>query len=451
MTFFDIFWYIFNFISIVLMVTFLELNLTPKFNRVAVFFLILIPFEFLALSQHYFANVPSVYFKLPAFGFFFLSSVIFFKEKTRTKLFVSAMLFTFTYAVSVLLLTASIAIGLNPYDDITTYIVALPNTVLLLVLYSVFTYFRMKKLEHTTLPRVQMLTFTVFPLSQLILMMAAMMIVSYYGWFRDKNTGLPFMNDPTKGPMILICVAAVLCIFADIILFYIMTRSSQNEKLKEELRYKDYQNSLNLEYYREVEQNSIEARKIRHDLANVIQTACEIFENGNDTDRKAAQRIFEQLKVDVAQLRMERFCENPLVNAIAANKSGECTKHGIEYDLDLRVPEDIEIEELDICKIYVNIFDNAINAAKANDGDRYIRIKSFIDENDGLLYVISENPVASDYEDKKKKRKGEHGYGLEILNSTAQKYSGHIVTQEQGGSFKVVFTAKVIKVPVSAQ
>ncbi len=443
MTFFDIFWYIFNFLSIVLMVIFLELNLTPKFNRIAVFFLILIPFEFLALSQHYFADVPSVYFKLPAFAYFFLSSVIFFKEKIRTKLFVSTILFTFTYIISVLLVAGGIAVGLNPYDDIMTYIISLPNTVLLLVSFAGFTYFRLKKQERMTLPKVQMLTFTVFPLSQLLLMMAAMMIISYYGWFRDKNTGLPFMNDPTKGPMILICIATVLCVFADIALFYVMLRSSKNEKLQEELRFKDYQNSLNLEYYRNVEENSIEARKIRHDLANIIQTACEIVTNGDENDRQAAQKILEQLRMDVARLKIERFCENPLVNAIAANKSSECAKHGIEYDFDLRVPEKLGIEELDICKAYVNIFDNAINAAKANDGDRYVKIRSFIDESSSMLYIMSENAVPSDYEDKKKNREGEHGYGLKILDATAQKYGGRIAAKEEDGNFNVVFTAKV--------
>lgn len=442
MTFFDAFWYIFNFLSIVLMVIFLGLNLTPRFNRVAVFFLILIPFAIVALSQHYFYDIPSVCFKLPAFAYFFVSSVVFFKEKLRTKLFVSTMLFTFTYLVSALLVAGGIAIGLNPYDDIMTYIISLPNTVLLIVLFAGFTYFRLKKQEKMILPKAQMLTFSVFPLSQIILMMAAMMIISYYGWFRDKNTGLPFMNDPTKGPMILICVAAALCIFADVILFYVMLRSSQNEKLQEELRYKDYQNSLNLEYYREVEKNSIEARKIRHDLANIIQTACEIVENGNDTDRESAQKIFEQLKVDVAKLKIERFCENTLVNAIAANKAGECTKHGIEYDFELTVPEKLDIEELDVCKAYVNIFDNAINAAKASDGSRYIKVRSFIDKNDDMLYITSENAVPNDYEDKKKNRVGEHGYGLKILDSTAEKYGGHLVTQELDGNFNVVFAVR---------
>ena len=33
MTFFDAFWYVFNFLSIALVVVFLCMNLTPRFNR----------------------------------------------------------------------------------------------------------------------------------------------------------------------------------------------------------------------------------------------------------------------------------------------------------------------------------------------------------------------------------------------------------------------------------
>ena len=122
----------------------------------------------------------------------------------------------------------------------------------LIVLFGGFTYLRMKKHKNMILPSGQMATFIFFPLSQVIVMAAAMMIISYYGWFRDKNTGLPFLEDPTRAPMIMLCVAAVLCIISDAVLLYIMVRSSQNEKLREELRIKDYQNALNLEYYKNV-------------------------------------------------------------------------------------------------------------------------------------------------------------------------------------------------------
>lgn len=120
MTFFDVFWYVFNFFSIALVVLFLCMNLTPRFNRYAVFFLTLIPFAAIALSQRYFYDVPSVFFKIPTFAYYFFSAVVYFKDKLRTRLFVSVVLMSFTYLVSTLLISGGIACGLNPYDDIMT-------------------------------------------------------------------------------------------------------------------------------------------------------------------------------------------------------------------------------------------------------------------------------------------------------------------------------------------
>lgn len=50
-------------------------------------------------------------------------------------------------------------------------------------------------------------------------------------------------------------------------------------------------------------------------------------------------------------------------------------KNEIDFDFDLRVPETLDIEEIDICKAYVNIFDNAINAAKRNRREKICKDK----------------------------------------------------------------------------
>ena len=241
---------------------------------------------------------------------------------------------------------------------------------------------------------------------------------------------------------ILFCADCGRCIISDAVLLYIMVRSSQNEKLREELRIKDYQNALNLEYYKNVENSSNEVRKIRHDLADIIQTAYEVVHSGNDVDREAAERMLDQLRTEVADIKIEKFCLNTLVNVIASNKANECRKNDIAYDFDLNVPRFVGIEDVDICKAYVNIFDNAINAAKALEENRYIKIRSFVDENDGMLYISSENAVAPDYEEKKKKRTGDHGYGLKILEDTAEKYGGHAAANQSGGIFTCVFAAR---------
>ena len=59
-----------------------------------------------------------------------------------------------------------------------------------------------------------------------------------------------------------------------------------------------------------------------------------------------------------------------------------------------------------------------------------------------MLYISCENDVAPDYEDKKKSRTGEHGYGLRILRDTAEKYGGRLVTDDKGDAFTVVMTMR---------
>lgn len=439
---FDIFWYISNFISLLLTAGFLFVNLTPRFNKYVVLLVTFVPFVFFALAQHFFSETPAAFFRFAAIAYFFLAAIFLYKDKLLARIFISTSVMLINYAVVFILLMVFIAIGFNPYDDIVTYMIALPNLILLTVLYLLFTYVRNKKLGRTVLPKGQMITFIFIPLSQFIIMVAAVMIISYYGWFRNKNTALPFFENPTKWPMIMLCVAAVLCVIADAILYYIMVRSSQNEKLREELRFKDYQNELNLEYYKTAEENSVETRKLRHDLANIIQTAYEIVKNGSEADRTAAEHMLDQLRKEVEDIKIEKFCPNTLVNAIASSKAAECRKQNIAYSFDLRVPSSLGIDEVDICKAYVNIFDNAVNAAAAVEGDRSIKIKSFVDENDGMLYISSENAVAPDYGKKKKDRAGEHGYGLKILGDTAKKYGGQFVTNESDGVFTAVLTMK---------
>lgn len=419
---------------------FLWYNLTPKFNKHIVFLITTVPLVFLVLSQKFIDFVaPSFLVVLPLI-YYFVCAIALYKEKFRTKAFISVAIFAIESCCTGLFIPFLSILGLDSNANEANAIV----TAWLLVytiFFLAFTYFRKRKLEGGSIKPSLMLAFVVFPLSQILSLDTCLISSTHFNW-ASENSPLSVFGDRDRMTMIAFALVAVFSVIADVVLFYVMNRSSQNEKLREELRMQEYQNSVNLEYYKNVEKNSVEARKIRHDLANMVQTAYEIMENGTDGDKEAAKRMFAQLKTEVADIKIERFCENPLVNAIASNKAAECRKNGIEFDFDLRVPETVGIEEVDICKAYVNIFDNAINAAKAIDGKRYVKIKSFTDENDGMLYISCENNVAPDYDEKKKSRNGDHGYGLKILKDTAEKYGGRLVTSDKCSTFTVVMTMK---------
>ena len=431
----------FNILVSLLQSGFMWYNLTPKYNKYLTLFLSAVPFSLLSLAPEFMTFLPEPIPLLIAMAYSIASAIFLFKDKLRTRIFIWFATYVIILLVEALFIYSAVFFKIDSGSpdrilSASPYIISFSSAFLTL-----FTFLRKIKFKGIRSRKNETILFISILIAQFSLVQ--MLLINQFNLdFSTSNLLSSIFGNYDNLVSITLLISSMFNSIADIALFVTMIHSSQNEKLREELRMQEYQNSVNLEYYKNVEQNSVEARKIRHDLANMVQTVYEIMENGTESDKESAKKMFAQLKTEVSDIKIERFCQNTLVNAIASNKAAECRKNDIDFDFDLRVPEDLGIEEVDICKAYVNIFDNAINAAKAIDGKRYVKIKSFTDESDGMLYITGENNVAPDYEDKKKSRTGEHGYGLRILRDTAEKYGGRLVTSDKGNTFTVVMTMK---------
>ncbi len=135
---------------------------------------------------------------------------------------------------------------------------------------------------------------------------------------------------------------------------------------------------------------------------------------------KRPERMLDQLRTEVADIKIEKFCLNTLVNVIASNKANECRKNDIAYDFDLNVPRFVGIEDVDICKAYVNIFDNAINAAKSSRREQIYKDKKLCRQKRRNVIYQQRKRRRTRLRRRKKKRTGDHGYGLKILEDTAE-------------------------------
>lgn len=431
----------FNILVSLLQSGFMWYNLTPKYNKYLTLFLSAVPFSLLSLAPEFMTFLPEPVPLLIAMAYSIASAIFLFKDKLRTRIFIWFATYVIILLVEALFIYSAVFFKIDSGSpdrilSASPYIISFSSAFLTL-----FTFLRKIKFKGIRSRKNETILFISILIAQFSLVQ--MLLINQFNLdFSTSNLLSSIFGNYDNLVSITLLISSMFNSIADIALFVTMIHSSQNEKLREELRMQEYQNSVNLEYYKNVEKNSVEARKIRHDLANMVQTAYEIMENGTDSDKESAKKMFAQLKAEVSDIKIERFCQNTLVNAIASNKAAECRKNDIDFDFDLRVPETLGIEEVDICKAYVNIFDNAINAAKAIDGKRYVKIKSFTDESDGMLYITGENNVAPDYEDKKKSRTGEHGYGLRILRDTAEKYGGRLVTDDKGNTFTVVMTMR---------
>lgn len=431
----------FNILVSLLQSGFMWYNLTPKYNKYLTLFLSAVPFSLLSLAPEFMTFLPEPVPLLIAMAYSIASAIFLFKDKLRTRIFIWFATYVIILLVEALFIYSAVFFKIDSGSpdrilSASPYIISFSSAFLTL-----FTFLRKIKFKGIRSRKNETILFISILIAQFSLVQ--MLLINQFNLdFSTSNLLSSIFGNYDNLVSITLLISSMFNSIADIALFVTMIHSSQNEKLREALKMQEYQNSVNLDYYKNVEKNSVEARKIRHDLANMVQTAYEIMENGTDGDKESAKKMLSQLKAEVADIKIERFCQNTLVNAIASNKAAECRKNDIDFDFDLRVPETLGIEEVDICKAYVNIFDNAINAAKAIDGKRYVKIKSFTDESDGMLYITGENNVAPDYEDKKKSRTGEHGYGLRILRDTAEKYGGRLVTDDKGDTFTVVMTMR---------
>lgn len=177
-------------------------------------------------------------------------------------------------------------------------------------------------------------------------------------------------------------------------------------------------------------------RAQRHDFINHLQVVHSLIQL--DEQREAAQYI-EQVYNDIRQVGEVLRTANPALNALLAAKSNAAKKYDIpmEYHISARV-ENIALEDWELCKVFSNLLDNAIYAARENGDDIHLNLREDINgtyfsiENAGeipaeIVEKVFEPGVTS-------KGDAGTGMGLYIIRETLEQYDGRINVETGDGS-----------------
>ena len=90
---YEFLWYVNNIMLALLQGGFLWYNLTPKFNKHLVFLITTVPFVFLVVSQKFVTFVAPSFLVLLPLTYYFICAAVLYKDKFRTKAFVSIAIF----------------------------------------------------------------------------------------------------------------------------------------------------------------------------------------------------------------------------------------------------------------------------------------------------------------------------------------------------------------------
>lgn len=197
---------------------------------------------------------------------------------------------------------------------------------------------------------------------------------------------------------------------------------------------------LQQDYYRELEANQLEIRKIRHDMNNHLSVVSELLKEGKDGEAKA---YFEKLS---GQLRAKSrtFCKDSIVNAVLNSKYNRAVEQGIDCFFHIELDSLIFIDSLDICTIFSNTLDNAIEACmKVEKNMRSISVKARCVGNQYFSYEIvnTKNQKTEEKNGKYttwKKNEKSHGIGIENVKEVVKHYQGTMDITYDDKTFSVV-------------
>ncbi len=316
------------------------------------------------------------------------------------------------------------------------------------IITAIFSYFLMfatsflyNKIKHKNVEN-KMWQFHVVIISQLMFTLT----IGYCSYKNDYTIETMVLRTPEY--TVLLLITAIVAILADIFLYRILLTNSQNYELKRELEIMQVKEELELEYYEKLKKSINETRKLNHDFSNAV-TVIEGIINSPDIqeNQKLASTMLDEVKETLRQNKVRYYCENELVNLIVINKTEKIIENGIDFSVNLNIPNNINIKNFDLCRIFTNIIDNACDASLSatNRKDCFIVLSSKIEED--YIYITCENYYDTSINktgDKFISSKEEHkGLGLEVVKEIANKYSGIVHINCCNNVFTIEITLKI--------
>lgn len=270
-----------------------------------------------------------------------------------------------------------------------------------------------------------LLTNLAVPISQIVLFNISIRLISAPDDFHGYTTALVF--------------GVVCCIAADVVMIYGIYRYLKSRQMQDRIKLLQEQLELQQSYYRQMADNIRQINHIRHDLANQLQAAYQLLENGH-SDHVRAQ--LDDLRQNLREKAGPSYCANLMVDAVLRDKARTCQELGIRLDAAVELPTALPINSSHLCSIFSNLLDNSIKGIQESGTTQpCIDIRASIYA--GCLSIHCSNPATAQKKEMSHDPLRWHGLGLEILFHLANIYNGSLQTQLLDGTFQTVMILRL--------
>lgn len=249
---------------------------------------------------------------------------------------------------------------------------------------------------------------------------------------------LPLYEPIYSGWFLEISSLCMVLLIGAILLQEIYIRTAASLRLEETIRL----TGQNLAMQKEQHQTMIEAiageRTFRHDLRQHISVLHEFAERD---DLDSLKQYFDQLEGRLPANYAGVFCENAAVDAILRHYKTNAESAGIEFSAAVQVAEGMPISDVDLCVIFGNCLENALEACKRQtDHKKYVMVSAGTSV--GVLAITVENSFngslrrsGAGFFSSKQSR---IGIGTASVQAIAKKYNGKATFKSDDNKFQAL-------------
>ncbi|MDE7260797.1 MAG: GHKL domain-containing protein [Oscillospiraceae bacterium] len=166
-------------------------------------------------------------------------------------------------------------------------------------------------------------------------------------------------------------------------------------------------------------------RAFRHDVKNHLSVLDGLLRAGKLEEGRA---YLQKLEAASAALSFPCQTGDPAVDVLLGEKLRLAQASGITAEARVVLPRPCAAGSLDLCVIFANALDNAIEACRAVQGERSLSVSG---RRQGGFYMLSFENTCPDGP------MPPEGTGLSNIRSAAEKYRGAVLTEKSGGRFSL--------------
>ena len=231
---------------------------------------------------------------------------------------------------------------------------------------------------------------------------------------------------------IVLSIALLILLFWFNTIFLLMANSlNRNARLQQENQLL----SMQQQRYESLKAAIEEARQARHDMRHQLNQISALAETG---DLESLKAYLAKTVSRIPNLDMH-FCENRAADSVVGYYCALAKRGDIPFCAQLDLPEDLPVDEIDMCLVLSNLLENALEASLRTAPERrQIKITAYLHA-ERLLLIEAENTFDGEVKEKdgvfrSSKRRG-NGVGIQSVRHIAEKTGGASTFTYQDGSF----------------